>query len=98
MRRVARRLAVVAVIALLTAWTNEWHGLFWGQMTLDPSARCTRSTGRGPGFYLNVTYTYCVLFAGLAILVVQADSVAVSVSQAHGDPGARPPCCRGWAT
>ena len=34
---------VVAAIVLLTAWTNEWHGLFWGQMTLQPSARCTRS-------------------------------------------------------
>ena len=23
-------------LTLFTAWTNDWHGLFWGRMTLDP--------------------------------------------------------------
>ena len=55
-------------------------------------ARSTPSPAAGPGFYLNVTYTYCVLFAGLVILVDPGDPVAVPLSQAHGDPGARPPC------
>jgi PAS domain S-box-containing protein len=71
-RRVGRRMAVVAVITLLTAWTNDWHGLFWGQMTIDPAGSLYTLTGRGPGFWLNVVYTYGVLFAGLAILVGQA--------------------------
>ena len=71
-RRVARRMAVLAVISLLTAWTNEWHGLFWGQMTLDPVGTLYTFTGRGPGFWLNVFYTYAVLFTGLAVLFVQA--------------------------
>jgi PAS domain S-box-containing protein len=70
--RVARRMAVVAALALLTAWTNDWHGLFWGEMTLDPAGTLYTLTGRGPGFWLNVIYTYCVLFVGLAILVGQA--------------------------
>ena len=71
-RRVCTRLAVVAVLMLATAWTNEWHGLFWGEMTLHPVSDLYTFSGRGPGFFLNIAYTYCVLFAGLAILVIQA--------------------------
>jgi two-component system cell cycle sensor histidine kinase/response regulator CckA len=71
-RRVARGMAVVAVFTLLTAWTNDWHGLFWGQMRLDPVGTLHTLTGRGPGFWLNVAYTYAALLAGLAILVGQA--------------------------
>jgi len=71
-RRVCGRLTVVAVVALLTAWTNDWHGLFWGEMTLHPVGTLYTFGGRGPGFYLNITYTYGVIFAGLAILIVQA--------------------------
>ena len=40
-------------------------------MTVHPGALSTLA-GRGPGFWLNVAYTYAVLFAGLAILVGQA--------------------------
>ena len=71
-RRICGRLAVVAAIALVTAWTNEWHGLFWGEMTLHPVGDLYTFTGRGPGFFSNIVYTYAVVFAGLAILVVQA--------------------------
>jgi PAS domain S-box-containing protein len=71
-RRVARGMAVVAIITLLTAWTNDWHGFFWGQMRLDPAGALSTLTGRGPGFWLNVAYTYAALLAGLAILVGQA--------------------------
>jgi PAS domain S-box-containing protein len=71
-RRVSRRLLVVAGVALLAAWTNDWHERFWGHLTLDPVGTLYTFTGRGPGFWLNIAYTYCVLFAGLAILVTQA--------------------------
>jgi PAS domain S-box-containing protein len=71
-RRVGRRMSVVALLALVTAWTNDWHGLFWGVMTLHPAGTLYTLTGRGPGFWLNVLYTYGVLFVGLAILVGQA--------------------------
>jgi signal transduction histidine kinase/ActR/RegA family two-component response regulator len=71
-RRTTRQMGIVMAIALLTAWTNDWHGLFWGQLTLQPSGTLYTFTGRGPGFYLNIAYTYTVLFAGLAILVTQA--------------------------
>jgi len=71
-RRATSRLGIVAGLILLTAWTNEWHELFWGRLTLDPTGTLYTFGARGPGFYLNVTYTYCVLLAGLAILVAQA--------------------------
>ena len=70
-KRIERGMAAVAVVMLLAAWTNDTHGLFWGRMTVHPGALSTLA-GRGPGFWLNVAYTYAVLFAGLAILVGQA--------------------------
>jgi signal transduction histidine kinase/ActR/RegA family two-component response regulator len=71
-RRATRQMAVVMALMLLAAWTNGWHGLFWGRLTLEPSGTLYTFTGRGPIFYLNIAYTYTVLFAGLAILVTQA--------------------------
>ena len=71
-RRATQRVAIVSGLLLLTALTNEWHELFWGRLTLDPSGALHTFAGRGPGFYLNVTYTYCLLFAGLFVLLTQA--------------------------
>ncbi len=71
-RRVARRTIPIAVLTLLAAWTNDWHHLFWGEMIVEPVGTLYTLTGRGPGFWLNVVYTYVVLFVGLAILIVQA--------------------------
>ncbi len=71
-RRVGRRTIAIAAVTLLTAWTNDWHHLFWGVMTIDPVGTLYTLTGRGPGFWLNVLYTYAVLLVGLAILVGQA--------------------------
>jgi signal transduction histidine kinase len=71
-RRVTRRMALVAAATLLVAWTNEWHEQFWGRLTLDPASTLYTFTGRGPGFYFNVTYTYGALVAGLVILITQA--------------------------
>ena len=56
-RRATRRLLAVALVFLAAAWTNEWHELFWGRLTLVPSGTLYTFTGRGPGFYLNIAYT-----------------------------------------
>src|SRR5262245_45814724 len=53
-RRATRRLSIVAVAILLTAWTNTWHELFWGALTLEPAGELYTFTGRGPGFWLNI--------------------------------------------
>ncbi|HEV8395059.1 MAG TPA: histidine kinase N-terminal 7TM domain-containing protein [Vicinamibacterales bacterium] len=71
-RRTTWRVAVGSGCLLLAALTNEWHELFWGRLTLNPAGALYTFAGRGPGFYINVVYTYAVLFAGLAILVAQA--------------------------
>jgi PAS domain S-box-containing protein len=71
-RRVGHRMIAIAALMLFAAWTNDWHHLFWGQMTADPVGTLYTLTGRGPGFWLNVFYTYTVLLVGLAILVGQA--------------------------
>ena len=71
-RRVTRRMSLLGALLLLAAWTNEWHELFWGPLTLDATSALYTFTGRGPGFYFNVTYTYTVLVAGLVVLVTQA--------------------------
>jgi PAS domain-containing protein len=47
-RRATSRLGIVAGLILLTAWTNEWHELFWGPLTLDPLERSIRSRRAGP--------------------------------------------------
>jgi signal transduction histidine kinase/CheY-like chemotaxis protein len=70
--RATRRVAFGSACLLLLAFTNEWHELFWGPLTLDPSGTLYTFSGRGPGFYANVLYTYSLIFAGLAILVAQA--------------------------
>jgi signal transduction histidine kinase/CheY-like chemotaxis protein len=71
-RRVERRMVAVAIVTLLIAWTNDWHQLFWGPLQLEPVGEVSTLTGRGPGFWLNVLYTYAALLVGLAILVGQA--------------------------
>ena len=49
LRRVTRRLAIVMLVTLVTAWTNSWHELFWGPMTSSPPATSTPSRGAAPG-------------------------------------------------
>ncbi len=70
--RVTRRMAAAAAMLLAIAWTNDWHGLFWGQMTVLPIGDISLFIGRGPVFFLNVFYTYAALWLGVGILVVQA--------------------------
>jgi two-component system cell cycle sensor histidine kinase/response regulator CckA len=71
-RRVVGPMLVAAAVALAFAWTNEWHGLFWGHITLLRGATFTLLVGRGPGFWINIVYTYCLLWAGIGILIAQA--------------------------
>jgi two-component system cell cycle sensor histidine kinase/response regulator CckA len=71
-RRVTRRMLAFGAVVLLVAWTNDWHGLFWGRMSVLQGRGVTLLVGRGPGFWINIVYTYCALWAGIGILIAQA--------------------------
>ena len=51
-------------------WTDPWHGWFWGPMSLRSIGGYLALQGRGPGFFVNIAYTYVVLGAGLVLLLV----------------------------
>jgi signal transduction histidine kinase len=69
---VTARMSIVAIVALAAAWTNPWHELFWGHVMVQPLGDLSLMIGRGPLFWINVTYTYAVLWSGIAILIRQA--------------------------
>ena len=73
--RVWRRVVPVAIISaifLTIAWTNDWHGWFWGRLTIEQIGPYRVIHGRAAFFWVNVIYTYVVLAAGLVLLVSHA--------------------------
>jgi PAS domain S-box-containing protein len=62
-------LTVVAACALAVLATDDWHGWFWGPMTVQPVGQYVVLRGRAPGFWINVGYTYVMLGLGLALLL-----------------------------
>ena len=71
-RRITRPMSVFAVVMLAMAWTNQWHGLFWGPLVLQPADGISILVGRGFLFWLNVTYTTSPCGRASAVLIVQA--------------------------
>jgi PAS domain S-box-containing protein len=72
LRQVVTGVGVLSAMLLLTAWTDGWHGLFWGNLRLEGEGRDAVLVGRGPGFWTNIGLTYGALAAGVAVLVSQA--------------------------
>ena len=64
--------AAVSSIMLVLAWTDGWHGLFWGRLTVEQIGGYSVIRGRGPFFWVNVLYTYTVLGAGIVLLASHA--------------------------
>jgi PAS domain S-box-containing protein len=71
-RRRVLPVAVVSAIMLALAWTDGWHGLFWGRLTVEQVGAYAILRGRGPFFWVNVLYTYAVLAAGIVLLASHA--------------------------
>ena len=71
-RRTVRAVGAFSSVMLLMAWTNDWHLAFWGHHTLDASGPFDLLIGRGPGFYVNLFFTYAVLATGIGILATRA--------------------------
>jgi PAS domain S-box-containing protein len=70
--KAVRRVSLISGAFLIVAWTDSWHGLFWGPMTLAEIGPYVVLRGRGPGFWINVAYVYCVLGAGIVLLAAHA--------------------------
>jgi len=71
-RQAVRVLAIFSAVMLALAWTDGWHHWFWGPMTVDSSGPFELLIGRGPGFYVNIIYTYAALWSGIGILGTRA--------------------------
>jgi hypothetical protein len=71
-RRTVRVMAAFSLTMLALAWTDGWHHLFWGPITVDSTGPFGLLIGRGPGFYINIFYTYAALWAGIGILGTRA--------------------------
>ncbi len=71
-RRRVLPVAAVSAIMLAIAWTDGWHGLFWGRLTVEQIGAYAILRGRGPFFLVNVLYTYAVLAAGGVLLASHA--------------------------
>jgi signal transduction histidine kinase len=73
--RVRRRvlpLALISAAMLALAWTNQWHGWFWGPLTVQQIGDYRVLHGRGPLFWINISYTYAVLASGVILLASHA--------------------------
>ena len=71
-RVVVRTVGAASAVLLLVAWTDSWHGWFWGGLTLEGVGPGSVLVGRGPGFWLNVALTYAALVTGVLVLAAQA--------------------------
>jgi PAS domain S-box-containing protein len=71
-RLVVRTVGTASGVLLLVAWTDGWHGWFWGGLTLEGTGPGSVLVGRGPGFWLNVALTYVALVTGILVLAAQA--------------------------
>jgi PAS domain S-box-containing protein len=71
-RRTVRTVAIFSLTMLVLAWTDGWHHWFWGPITVDRSGPFELLIGRGPGFYVNIFFTYAALWSGIGILATRA--------------------------
>lgn len=72
-----RRLALLSAIPLVTQiviWTNDAHGLFarWYTFTPEGALALTDEWVSGPWFWVHSGYSYALLLAGSAMLVLTA--------------------------
>src|SRR5262245_28089838 len=47
-RAVTSRMAVASATVLAAAWTNPWHGLYWGTVRVQQVGSISLLIGRGP--------------------------------------------------
>lgn len=63
---------IIPLITLLLVWTNEWHGIYYAQTSVDTSGPFPMlAITVGPWYYIHVGYFYLCLLAGNAILLIR---------------------------
>lgn len=72
-----RLLFVPAIVTCLLVLTNEWHGLIWRSVILDPRGHPELFVaGRGVGFWVHTTIAYGLIISGIVLYIVFAMQVA----------------------
>ncbi|WP_281883446.1 histidine kinase N-terminal 7TM domain-containing protein [Paenibacillus sp. YYML68] len=73
-------LSIVPLATFISHNTNEWHQLFYADMTLDYSAGFPLAAlTPGPFYKLHVAYSYTLFAIGMCLLFVMHRSVAASM-------------------
>jgi two-component system cell cycle sensor histidine kinase/response regulator CckA len=63
-------LLIEPFLTLLLVWTNPLHGLIWSTIEMETIARVSmRVSTYGAWFWLNVVYSYILIFLGAILLV-----------------------------
>jgi PAS domain S-box-containing protein len=63
-------LTIEPIITLLLVWTNHLHGLIWSTIEMETIAGVSmRVSTHGAWFWLNVVYSYILIFLGTILLV-----------------------------
>ena len=68
-RRAKIALWVIPVFTIGAAWTNEWHGAVWPNVTLQPNG--VGVYDHGAWFWIAATYNYLLVLGG-AVLFIKA--------------------------
>lgn len=72
-----RLLFIPAIVTCLLVLTNEWHGLIWRGVVLDPRGHPELFVaGRGVWFWVHTTIAYSLIIGGIALYIVFAIQVA----------------------
>jgi len=63
-------LATMSALVAALVWLNDWHGLIWTKVELDPAHPFgPMSIEHGPIFWVSVGYFYSLLLAGMVLFV-----------------------------
>jgi signal transduction histidine kinase len=65
-------LALIPTLTIFIVWTNHYHGLFWGSLSIKTKGGASIFVPTfGPWYWLNLSYLYLITVVGLVILAHQ---------------------------
>ena len=62
-------LSLEPLIIIILVWTNELHGLVWREIYIIDDGLFALGLAYGPGFWINVVYSYLLLLASVILLL-----------------------------